>query len=117
LTGDVMSDSHANDTFAPEWILPAWGLSVALHCALILFLGIAVDRSTRGAADEPIRSAGIVLKTTSAAGELYEGEERDAESSAPTAAPSAEQLLAALPTASPFASAKNADAPEPVPGP
>ena len=55
--------------------LPAWIVSIAVHgCALVL-LGMAIKQAPRGASEEPVRSAGIVLKRTSAEGDLYEGED------------------------------------------
>jgi von Willebrand factor type A domain len=77
-------------------IMPAWIFSAIFHFSLIVLLGLAIQPSPRGAAEEPGRSAGIVLKTTSSAGDLYEGEEGvDGSTGADEVSP--EELLAALP--------------------
>jgi hypothetical protein len=59
----------------PRGRLPAWLISIAFHSCTLLLLGVAIEQAPRGAAEEPTRSAGIVLKRTSAKGDLYEGEE------------------------------------------
>jgi hypothetical protein len=64
-------------------LLPAWAFSALIHLAGIVLLGMAVQQAPRGAAEAPLRSAGIVLKRTSAEGDLYEGEEQFAPSAAP----------------------------------
>jgi hypothetical protein len=98
-----------------ERLLPAWAFSVLFHFSLIVLLGLAVQQSPRGAAEEPGRSAGIVLKRTSAEGDLYEGEE-EAESPAQQQAEPV-NLLSALPSES-AADHLGEDLPQaPAPGP
>jgi hypothetical protein len=81
----------------PERLLPAWAFSILIHFCAMVVLGWAVQPAPRGAADEPGRSAGIVLKRTSAEGELYEGEENSSDAaSAMEEAPPAD-LLSVLP--------------------
>jgi hypothetical protein len=60
---------------APQGFVPAWIFSALFHFSAIIVLGFALQPSPRGAADKPGRSAGIVLKTASAEGDLFEGEE------------------------------------------
>lgn len=55
--------------------LPAWLISVALHGLLLTLAVVVVGRQPRGAADEPGRQVGIVLKQSSADGEIYQREE------------------------------------------
>jgi hypothetical protein len=59
----------------PAHRLPAWIFSVALHGGLFLAVAVAIDRAPRGASEEPVRAAGIVLKRVSAEGALYAGED------------------------------------------
>jgi hypothetical protein len=59
----------------PERRLPAWTFSLLFHASAVLLLALAVQEMPRGAAEEADRLAGIVLKSTTADGELYEGEE------------------------------------------
>jgi hypothetical protein len=69
-------DSNASHSVpAAERSLPAWLFSFVFHVTTITLLGLTVSDAPRGAADESGRSAGIVLKPTSAEGDLYEGEE------------------------------------------
>jgi hypothetical protein len=76
-----------SDSTRPGRILPAWAFSVTFHGLTLLLLGLAVQQAPRGAAEEPGRTAGIVLKTDSAEGSLYEGEREVAvEDAAETAA-------------------------------
>jgi hypothetical protein len=60
----------------PERRLPAWVFSAAMHAGVILFLGLAIEQAPRGAAESPIRSAGIVLKRSTADGVLYEASDK-----------------------------------------
>ena len=83
----------------PERQLPAWACSLLFHAGIMLFLATAVQDLPRGAADEPGRHAGIVLKRTTDEGELYEGEEPlgdEGETTSEEAPPDA--LIAALPS-------------------
>ena len=70
-----MQRSSSYSAPALERLLPAWAFSLLFHCCAIVLLGLAVQQSPRGAAEEPGRSAGIVLKSASAEGDLYEGED------------------------------------------
>jgi hypothetical protein len=89
--------------------------SFFIHFGAIIALGLAIQPGPRGAAEEPGRSAGIVLKRTSAEGDLYEGEE-DIAQEAPEQAPPMD-LLSALPTEA-VRTDFGAEAPEaPGPGP
>ncbi len=101
------ADSH------PQSRLPAWLFSLVFHFAWIAGLSMMVDMGPRGAAEEPGRTAGIVLKRATDDGDLYEGEESFADS-AETAATqlSAEQLAAALPSES-IAPDVSSDLPKP----
>jgi hypothetical protein len=81
----------------PERLLPAWAFSILIHFGAIVLLGVAVQPGPRGAADEPGRSAGIVLKRTSAEGDLYEGEEDAVESAAARERMQPADLLSVLP--------------------
>jgi len=81
--------------------LPAWLFSIAVHASAIVLLGVAIDQAPRGAAVEPSRSAGIVLKRTSAEGELYEGEEELAENRTSAESVEAPELLTVPPEKSP----------------
>jgi hypothetical protein len=60
----------------PDRRWPAWILSVALHGCAILALAIGLESVPRGASEELIRSAGIVLKRSSAEGTLYGTEQQ-----------------------------------------
>jgi hypothetical protein len=82
----------------PARLVPAWLFSIAVHCTLMVFLGLALQSAPRGAAEEPGRSAGIVLKRTSAEGDLYEGEEKQPAQPATTTDIAAPELLPTLPS-------------------
>jgi hypothetical protein len=69
-----MQGATLHTAAAPALRLPAWIFSIALHGGLFFALAVAMERAPRGASDEPVRAAGIVLKRVSAKGELYEGE-------------------------------------------
>jgi hypothetical protein len=101
----------------PERRLRAWAFSVLFHTGWISLLAVTVEQAPRGAADEPGRTAGIVLKRSSAEGDLYEGEE-DLAPSEPSSQPlPPADLIAALPSES-AAAEIGADLPQlPVPGP
>jgi hypothetical protein len=77
--------------------VPAWLVSVAFHCGMMVYLGLAFQQAPRGAAEEPGRSAGIVLKRTSAESDLYEGEDQQADREEATAEVAAPELLPASP--------------------
>jgi len=79
---------------------PAWLLSVVIHAALILAIGFGLQIVTPGAAEQPVRTVGIVLKHSAEDGTAYAGAERqaDAEQTAQAARKvAAEATLAALP--------------------
>jgi hypothetical protein len=59
----------------PERYWPAWIFSIAFHSCVVLALGMTLQGAPRGASELPIRSAGIVLKHSSAQGDVYLGEE------------------------------------------
>jgi hypothetical protein len=63
----------------------------------MVYLGLAFQQAPRGAAEEPGRSAGIVLKRTSAEGDLYQGEDQQADREEATAEIAAPELLPASP--------------------
>jgi hypothetical protein len=95
-------------------LLPAWVFSFFVHFSAIVALGLMVQSGPRGASEEPGRSAGIVLKRTSAEGDLYEGEEAANDAAAVQSQPT--DILSALPNESVSADF-GAEAPEvPVPG-
>ena len=78
--------------------VPAWALSLVVHGTLLGVLAMLLHSSPRGAANEPVRQAGIVLKRTSESGdELYAGEEDAAEAIQP-AKVHFDALLNALPS-------------------
>jgi hypothetical protein len=111
-----MSDSSSPNAAAlPERLLPAWAFSILIHFCSMVLLGLAVQPAPRGAAEEAGRSAGIVLKTTSAEGELYEGEEDLAdENAAEQVQP--QDLLSALPNESATSNIGESVPQEPSPG-
>jgi hypothetical protein len=51
---------------------------MAVHGSAIAALGITLQGAPRGASEQPVRSAGIVLKHSSADGDVYVGEEDQA---------------------------------------
>jgi hypothetical protein len=107
-----MGNSRSDIATVPERLLPAWLFSIVFHCGMIVLLGLAIQQGPRGAADERGRSAGIVLKRTSAEGDLYEGEEQHADQPAPTADAVAPELLPSSPSESVNANLRN-DLPQP----
>jgi len=79
---------------------PAWFLSVLIHLALVLVVGLALHALTEGAAEQPTRTVGIVLKHSGQDGVRYESEEdQAARRAADTTATASidEATLAALP--------------------
>jgi hypothetical protein len=112
-----MQSTTSNLVPAPERSLPAWVFSLLFHASMIAMLGLAVAESPRGAAEEPGRSAGIVLKHTAAEGDLYEGEEDLADNAAAAQPAQPTDILAALPSETP-ATDVGRDLPKlPTPGP
>ncbi len=54
--------------------IPAWIVSMVAHASLLLLLVLWVQRPPQGAAEEPTREVGIVLKRATAEGVKFEGE-------------------------------------------
>jgi hypothetical protein len=106
--------SPATDALTPR-MLPAWVFSLFVHFWLIVLLGLAVQSGPQGAAEEPGRSAGIVLKRTSAEGDLYEGEEDAIDAPAAEQSPTTD-ILAALPNEVVSADFGDEKPNEPTPG-
>ena len=100
----------------PERLLPAWAFSILIHFCTIVLLGLAVQPAPRGAADEAGRSAGIVLKRTSAEGDLYEGEEDFSDADAATEQTRPADLLSVLPNESATSNVDQDVPVEPTPG-
>ena len=94
-----MDTSFPHTAPMPERRLPAWAFSVLFHAGWISLLAVAVEEGPRGAAEEPGRTAGIVLKRTSAEGDLYEGED-DLEPHEVSTEQPPHDLIAALPSES-----------------
>lgn len=111
-----MLHSPPSDAPVPERLLPAWAFSILFHSGTLLLLALAIQQSPRGAAEEPGRTAGIVLKTNSATGTLYEGEESlENDASAKTQQESLD-ILSALPSESPVEETTNQAPQEVSPG-
>jgi von Willebrand factor type A domain len=115
LTKVTMQRSSPHAAPASKRLLPAWAFSVLFHSCLIVLLGLAAQPTPRGAAEEPGRSAGIVLKRASAEGDLYEGEESladdaDADQAQPL------DLASVLPSETAAASVGEDLPQEPLPG-
>ena len=92
-----MDPSQHSSAPIAERPLPAWAFSLVFHSSLLVLLAFAVQETPRGAAEEPGRAAGIVLKESSAEGDLYEGEETLGDQQARDEQSPAE-LMAALPS-------------------
>ena len=60
----------------PERRVPALAFSLLFHTSVLVLLALAVQETPRGAAEEAGRQTGIVLKQSTAEGDLYEGEEK-----------------------------------------
>lgn len=81
--------------------LPAWLFSLAFHLSWIVLLSMMVHAGPRGAAEQPGRTAGIVLKRSTPEGDLYEGERSFADAAdTPATELSPEQLASVLPAES-----------------
>ncbi|MEM9660132.1 MAG: hypothetical protein AAF961_17345 [Planctomycetota bacterium] len=77
---------------------PAWLVSVFVHAGLLAAVIWAVrERAVRGAAGEPTREAGIVLKSMTEEGPVFEGED-DVDSDGFADAASTDAALEALPS-------------------
>ena len=79
---------------------PAWLLSVAIHAALVLAIGFTLRMVAPGAAEQPVRTVGIVLKHSAEDGTTYAGEDDRADATLAAEAVSratADATLAALP--------------------
>jgi hypothetical protein len=72
---------------------------MVFHAALIVTLGLVLRSAPRGAGEEPIRTAGIVLRHVTSQREWFEGEEDQPQdgNAFPENEPSADDLLGALP--------------------
>lgn len=90
-----MATSSPHAASVPERRLPAWVFSILFHAGWISLLAMAIEQGPKGAVEEPGRTAGIVLKRTSAEGDLYNGEEDLGEQ---PLAPSPAELISALPS-------------------
>lgn len=91
-----MPTQPQSETAAPR--LPAWCVSVCLHLLVLVMLLLVVDRTPSGAADEPGRAVGIVLRRADADGDPYEGEESiETIESAQDAADAGAEAFSALP--------------------
>lgn len=79
--------------------MPAWCVSICLHALVLVMMLLVVDRTPTGAADEPGRAVGIVLRRADAQGDPYQGEEESIETiqSAQDAAQANAAALATLP--------------------
>ncbi|MEM8865295.1 MAG: hypothetical protein AAGF31_07065 [Planctomycetota bacterium] len=104
-----MADSPASiDQQAPKRLLPAWAVSVTVHTVLLTLMLLALRQAPpRGAAEEPGRDVGIVLRRADAQGDPYVGEDDLADPTEidTSATDSNSDLTAALPDASAAASA------------
>ncbi|HEY3391275.1 MAG TPA: hypothetical protein VGK58_01115 [Lacipirellulaceae bacterium] len=100
----------------PARLVPAWLFSISVHCCMMALLGLGFQHAPSGAADEPGRTAGIVLKRTSAEGDLYEGEEKHAEQPATITDIAAPELLPSLPSETVGANAVDELPQPPTPG-
>lgn len=88
--------------------LPAWGVSIAVHLLTFALLVLALQRvAQRGAAEEPGRQVGIVLRRANADGDPYEGEDDRPDPTANDASTGKAEadLAEALPEASAMAAA------------
>jgi hypothetical protein len=112
-----MAHSLVETATVPQRFLPAWLFSIIFHCSTIVLLGLAVQQAPRGAAEEPGRSAGIVLKRASAQGDLYEGEEQQGDEQVATASTSQPEIVSALPTETAGANQSDDLSNLPAPGP
>lgn len=81
--------------------LPNWLASVVLHLVLLIALALLLRRVPQGAVSEPLREAGIVLKSRAAL-QQYEGPEEPTEDSAADTAAAPADLAAALPSEAPL---------------
>lgn len=97
-------------------LVPAWIFSAGFHFSAIVILGLALQSGERGVVDEPVRSAGIVLKTSSSEGDLYEGEESHNDEAAPSEQMLSADLLSALPSESVSDTPASQQPQEPAPG-
>jgi hypothetical protein len=111
-----MGNPPSDISTAPIRVLPAWLFSIVFHGGMIVLLGLTIQQSPRGAADEPGRPAGIVLKRTSAKGDLYEGAEQNSQS-APMSDVTAPELLPSLSRELANANLANALSTQPAAGP
>lgn len=114
-----MPPSHPEISSFDRRPLPAWGVSVLLHAVLVVALGLLLQSVERGSGEEPIRTAGIVLRHITDEREWFEGEDdqpQDGEQASATSASTA-NLLEALPTEAAGGSAASPLQSLPTPGP
>jgi uncharacterized protein YegL len=91
-------DGHDRNQGAPS--LPSWLVSAAVHAVILVVFALVWQSPPRGAAEEPLRRGGIVLKQIHEDGEYYEDEDDQTASDAIARTMSAdlqEAALAALP--------------------
>ncbi|MEM6654605.1 MAG: hypothetical protein AAF596_02265 [Planctomycetota bacterium] len=97
--------------------VPAWIVSAIVHAGLLILAVVFVNSPPRGAADEPGRQVGVVLKRSTPEGEIFEGADTAAltdsaadaaADSAPDSAADASALLDATLDALPDAASENA---------
>ncbi len=55
--------------------VPAWLVSVVLHASLFAALGVTLELTPQGSADEPLRDVGIVLKKVEDGDPHYDGQD------------------------------------------
>ena len=79
-----MGDPVRRANFRTTWLrrlqndfsLPAWGLSLAFHLLLLVSLATLTHSVVGSSPDEPPRQVGIVTKTDSASGAIYENDQQ-----------------------------------------
>ena len=68
-------DRSARTERAWRIAVPSWVMSVLLHAGLLVLLGVTLQLTPEGAAEEALRSVGIVLKKVDRGEEQYQGED------------------------------------------
>lgn len=71
----LLIPSNHSSPQSRKW--PAWAVSVVTHTLIVTTALVVIERRPRGAADEPTREAGIVLRRQEESQIRYEGEEAD----------------------------------------
>ena len=90
-----MGNSPTRTSLETRRTLPAWLLSLMIHLGLMLVFAFMVRAVPPGAAEEPGRTVGIVLKQSTDEGEIYEGEQNPTATDSTTSP--AQEMLDALP--------------------